>query len=103
VTVVEKADEKSVIEIFERINSYGRRLSEQEQRQAGLSSNFSRLVRQLSCEIRGDVSEETVPLSLMPEISVQGVKTVHGYGISAENTFWSKQGILHFSSLRDSL
>jgi hypothetical protein len=103
VTVVERADGKSIIEIFERINSYGRRLSEQEQRQAGLSSNFSRVVRQLSCEIRGDVSEENVPLSLMPEISVQGVKTVHGYGISAESTFWSKQGVLHFSSLRDSL
>ena len=34
---------------------------------------------------------------------MQGVKTVHGYGISAENTFWSKEGVLHFSSLRDSL
>jgi len=86
-TIVERADTKSVIEIFERINSYGRRLSEQEQRQAGLTSSFSRLVRQLSCEIRGDVSEENVPLSLMPEISVHGVKTVHGYGISSESTF----------------
>jgi hypothetical protein len=103
ITIVERADSESIIEIFERINSYGRRLSEQEQRQAGLSSSFSRLVRQLSCEIRGDVSEDNVPLSLMPEISVQGVRTVHGYGISAENTFWSKEGILHFSSLRDSL
>src|SRR5690606_9924704 len=78
-------------------------LSEQEQRQAGLTSRFSQLVRTISCEIRGDVSEDNVPLSLMPEISVQGVKTVHGYGISAESTFWAKQGILHFSSLRDSL
>jgi hypothetical protein len=103
ITVVERADSKSIVEIFERINSYGRRLSEQEQRQAGLSSNFSRVVRQLSCEIRGDASEENVALALMPEISVQGVRTVHGYGISAESTFWSKQGILHFSSLRDSL
>lgn len=103
VTIVERAEPDSVITIFERINSYGRRLSEQEQRQAGLTSRFSQLVRKLSCEIRGDVSEENVPLSLMPEISVQGVKTVHGYGISADNTFWSKQGVLHFSSLRDSL
>jgi hypothetical protein len=103
VTTVERADGESIIQIFERINSYGRRLSEQEQRQAGLTSKFSQLVRSISCEIRGDVSEENVPLSVMPEISVQGVKTVHGYGISAENTFWSKQGILHFSSLRDSL
>jgi hypothetical protein len=103
VTIVERADDESIIQIFERINSYGRRLSEQEQRQAGLTSRFSQLIRTLSCEIRGDVSEENVPLSVMPEISVQGVKTVHGYGISAENTFWSKQGVLHFSSLRDSL
>jgi hypothetical protein len=103
VTVVEKADATSIIQIFERINSYGRRLSEQEQRQAGLTSKFSQLVRAIACEIRGDVSEENVPLSLMPEISVQGVKTVHGYGIGAESTFWSKEGILHFTSLRDSL
>ncbi|WP_297298361.1 DUF262 domain-containing protein [uncultured Methylovirgula sp.] len=103
VTVVERADAEAIIRIFERINSYGRRLSEQEQRQAGLASRFSQFVRKLSCEIRGDVSEENVPLSVMPEISVQGVKTIHGYGISAENTFWSKQGVLHFSSLRDSL
>jgi hypothetical protein len=52
----------------------GLRLSEQEQRQAGLTSKFSQLVRAIACEIRGDVSEENVPLSLMPEISVQGVK-----------------------------
>ena len=103
VTIVERADAQSIIEIFERINSYGRRLSEQEQRQAGLTSNFAQVVRKLSCEIRGDVSEENVPLSLMPEVSVEGVKAVHGFGIKAENTFWSKQGVLHFSSLRDSL
>ena len=103
VTEVERANDDAIIQIFERINWYGRRLSEQEQRQAGLTSKFSQLVRALSCEIRGDVSEPIVPLSLMPEISVQGVRTVHGYGISAENTFWSREGILHFSSLRDSL
>ena len=103
ITIVERADSTSIIAIFERINSYGRRLSEQEQRQAGLTSRFSQIVRKLACDIRGDVSEDNVPLSLMPEISVQGVKVVHGYGISAENTFWSREGVLHFSSLRDSL
>src|ERR1700757_1363364 len=70
---------------------------------SGLTSKFSPLVRAIACEIRGDVAEENVPLSLTPEISVQGVKTVHGYGIGAESTFWSKEGILHFTSLRDSL
>jgi hypothetical protein len=103
ITIVERADADAIIKIFERINSYGRRLSEQEQRQAGLTSRFSQLVRELACEIRGDASEENVPLAVMPEISVQGVRTVHGYGISAETTFWSKEGVLHFSSLRDSL
>ena len=43
VTMVERADDQDVISIFERINSYGRRLSEQEQRQAGLASKFSQL------------------------------------------------------------
>lgn len=67
VTIVERADNQDVISIFERINSYGRRLSEQEQRQAGLASKFSQLVRNISCEIRGDVSEDTVPLAMMPD------------------------------------
>lgn len=67
VTIVERADNQDVMSIFERINSYGRRLSEQEQRQAGLASKFSQLVRNISCEIRGDVSEDTVPLAMMPD------------------------------------
>ena len=37
----------------------------------------------------------------MPEISVQGVKVVHGYG-SVPKTLFQKEGVLHFSSLRDS-
>ena len=103
VTIVETSEDDLLVSIFERIKSYGRRLSEQEQRQVGLVGSFSRLVRQISCEVRGDVSEDVIPFANMPKISAQGTKITHGYGIKAENTFWSAQGIIHFSSLRDSL
>ncbi len=103
ITIVERASQKDVINIFERINSYGRRLSDQEQEQAGLSSSFSRIVRHLSCEIRGDVSEDNVPLSLMPEISCKAFGPFMATELNAEDTFWTKQGVLHSVSLRDSL
>lgn len=102
VTTIERATGDAVISIFERINSYGRRLSEQEQRQAGLRSAFSRLVRRVSAEIRGDASDEVVPLKDMPLVSID-MPGQPGRGIPAEESFWCKQGILRSTNLRDSL
>ena len=45
--------EENVFEIFRRINSSGRQLSSQEQRQAGVLCPFSDLVRGIAAEIRG--------------------------------------------------
>ena len=50
------ADTKSVEEVFRRINSFGKQLSKQEIRQAGVVGLFPNLVRTISSYIRGDVS-----------------------------------------------
>lgn len=94
--------EEEVIEVFGRINSNGKHLSPQEVRQAGNTTVFSNLVREISAEIRGDVSREVLPLTGMPEISVDSKKIPLGYGISADETFWCNQGILRVSHVRDS-
>jgi uncharacterized protein with ParB-like and HNH nuclease domain len=94
--------ENDVIETFRRINSYGKHLSPQEVRQAGVTTKFTELVKELGSELRGDVSKEIVSLTDMPEISIDARRMKLGYGISAEDTFWCKQGILNPSQLRDS-
>ncbi|MGG2484068.1 MULTISPECIES: GmrSD restriction endonuclease domain-containing protein [Brevibacillus] len=94
--------EREVIEVFGRINSNGKHLSPQEVRQAGTTTVFSELVRELSSEIRGDVSREILPLTEMPEISIDSKNIALGYGVAAEDTFWCNQGILRVSQLRDS-
>jgi hypothetical protein len=102
ITIFQAKNEKEIIETFRRINSYGKHLSPQEVRQAGVTTAFSQLVRELGAELRGDVSRDILPLTEMPEISIDSRKTKMGYGISAEETFWCEQGILVPSQLRDS-
>jgi hypothetical protein len=98
-TVNEASD---VTDIFGRINSGGKQLSPQEQRQAGVTSVFARMVRRLCSELRGDVSEEIVNLAEMPLVSIDAPTLRLGYGVHAENTFWCKQGVLRTRELRDS-
>ncbi|AFZ92803.1 GmrSD restriction endonuclease domain-containing protein [Bacillus velezensis] len=97
-----QGSEKEVIEVFGRINSNGKHLSPQEVRQAGITTVFSNLVRELSAEIRGDVSREVLSLTEMPEISINSKSIALGYGISADDTFWCNQGILRVSHVRNS-
>ena len=54
VTSYQVMSEETIIEVFGRINSGGKRLSNQERRQAGVTSKFSDVVRSISAEIRGD-------------------------------------------------
>jgi hypothetical protein len=103
ISIIRNASEKVVTDVFGRINSYGHRLSDQERRQAGLLSEFSKFVRTTACDIRGDVSIETLPLHKMPEISVDLPKSRYGYSVQAEDVFWVRQGILRSTDLRDSL
>ena len=85
-------DPSAVNEVFGRINSYGRQLSAQEKRQAGVISGFANLIREVAAEVRGDVSKESLDLSDMPAISVDTAGSETDYAIKAEDTFWCKQG-----------
>lgn len=102
VTSFSGEDDKRITDIFGRINSGGKQLSDQERRQAGVLSEFAELVRELGAELRGDVSKERLPLHDMPEISIESQKNPHGYNLKAEEIFWCQQGILRTGDLRDS-
>lgn len=83
----------SIDETFRRINTGGVLLSRQEVRQAGVTSNFSQLVRKCAMYIRGDVSHtDIVELDKMKAISL--TKGDFSYGINIKETFWHKNHIL---------
>lgn len=103
ISVMRNAKNTEIDDVFDRINTYGHRLSDQERRQAGVKTKFSNVVRSISCTMRGDASEDIVSLYKMPGISIDLPKTRHGYSVKAEEVFWVEQGILRSTDLRDSL
>jgi len=102
VTVFPGEKNERITDVFGRINSGGKQLSDQERRQAGVLSPFAETVRTLAAEIRGDVSRETLLLSEMPEISIDTTRDLHGYALKAADIFWCFQGILRTGDLRES-
>jgi len=102
VTIFPGEKDERITDVFGRINSGGKQLSDQERRQAGVLSPFAEVVRTLAAEIRGDVSRDTLLLSEMPEISIETSRNVHGYTLKAEDIFWCYQGILRTGDLRES-
>jgi len=86
-SVMRNASETEVNDVFDRINTYGHRLSDQERRQAGVQNDFSNLIRDIACVVRGDVSHEKLPLYDMPSISINLPKMDHGYEVDAEEVF----------------
>lgn len=102
VTTYAASSEETITEIFGRINSSGKQLSAQERRQAGSIDDFSNIVREVASEIRGDSSEDVVILKDMPMISIDSKREKIGYGLSADDIFWCKQGIIWKRHLRDS-
>ncbi|MCI4237102.1 DUF262 domain-containing protein [Dickeya dianthicola] len=102
-SVMRNATESEVNDVFDRINSYGHRLSDQERRQSGVENSFSSMVRHISCSIRGDVSNDILPLRDMPSISIDLPLTRHGYLVKADEVFWVKHGVLRSTDLRDSM
>ncbi|VFA92642.1 Protein of uncharacterised function DUF262 [Nocardia farcinica] len=94
-------DDSIIEEVFRRINANGRYLSRQEIRQAGATSNFSDLVREVSCFVRGDASIRTsVQLTKMPEISI--TDDLNGRGVYIETIFWIRHKILEKDQVRES-
>lgn len=101
-TIYPTRQELQITDLFGRINSGGRQLSPHEQRQAGVITQFSTVVRTVAAELRGDVSQDVLLLSQMPEISVESGREPHGYDIRAEDTVWCRQGILSIKQLKES-
>ncbi|MEG4866223.1 MULTISPECIES: GmrSD restriction endonuclease domain-containing protein [unclassified Microcoleus] len=102
VTIYTAMDESDITEVFGRINSGGKHLSNQERRQAGVTTSFAEVVRTISMKLRGDDTRKTLNLFDMPQVSIDSKQNNQGYGIQAENTLWCKQGILSIPELRDS-
>lgn len=102
VTIFPTTNEAEITEVFGRINSNGKQLSNQEKRQAGVMSGLAMIVRTLASEIRGDVSAEVLDLRQMPEVSIDSKKSRQNYAVQAEETIWCRQGILTPNQLRDS-
>lgn len=101
VTIFKTASEDEINETFRRINSNGKHLSAQEVRQAGNTTQFADLVREIASEVRGDASKTTLLLSQMPSISIDN-RVTQGYGIVATETIWCKHGLLRVTDLRES-
>lgn len=100
-TVYPAANHSQVDEIFRRINAYGRHLSRQELRVAGVTSAFAQLVRVLASRVRGDVSaREKLYLNAMREISITSREL--SYGLNVDRIFWVEQGILTREYIRQS-
>lgn len=102
-SVMRNATEEEINDVFDRINTYGHRLSDQERRQAGVRNEFSELVREIACAIRGDASTDILPLESMPSISIDLPMSKHGYEVRADEVFWVQQGVLRSTDLRDSM
>jgi uncharacterized protein with ParB-like and HNH nuclease domain len=102
VTIYTAMDESDITEVFGRINSGGKHLSNQERRQAGVTTSFAEVVRTIAMKLRGDDTKKTLNLFDMPQISIDSKRNNQGYGIQAEDTLWCKQGILSIAELRDS-
>ncbi|MFJ6211668.1 DUF262 domain-containing protein [Lysinibacillus sp. NPDC092081] len=101
VTIYPAMKETEMIEVFGRINSQGRQLSNQERRQAGVINNFSELIRKISFEIRGDVSKNLLKLYEMPTISIDNHRNDMNYSIKADEIFWCKSGVLGKNEIRN--
>lgn len=93
--------EENIDEIFRRINSNGKHLSKQEIRQAGATSIYAEIIREISSEIRGDASlSSTLLLNDMNKISITNKELP--YGINVDDVFWVSHGIIRREEVRES-
>lgn len=100
-SVFQESGESHIDEVFRRLNSGGRHLSNQELRQAGVISKFASIVRKLSSNIRGDSSaSDILDLNSMKNISITNRDL--DYGISVDDIFWVKNNIITKEDLRQS-
>lgn len=99
ISIMRGATKEQIDDVFARINRYGHKLSDQEHRQAGVTSNFAIFVRELAAEIRGDNTKQIVNLKEMPEISISTPRGKLNYQVLANETVWVKLKILNAGDL----
>lgn len=100
ISVFPAATRNDIEEVFKRINSTGKHLALQELRQVGVDTQFSNLIRELSSEIRGDISKDVLLLKDMTNISISNYRLP--YSIYVHSIFWVKSGIINHSEIRQS-
>lgn len=99
ISIMRGATKEQIDDVFARINRYGHKLSDQEHRQAGVTSDFANFVRELAAEIRGDNTKQIVNLKEMPEISISTPRGKLNYQVLANETVWVKLKILNAGDL----
>lgn len=100
-SVYQESGNSHIDEVFRRLNSGGKHLSNQELRQAGALSKFATIVRKLASNIRGDSSaRDILDLNSMKNISITNRNL--DYGISVEDIFWVQNSIISKEDLRQS-
>ena len=103
-SIMQDSSNEEIDEVFRRLNTYGRRLSNQERRQAGVKSLFSDYVKNLADQIRtNQISAEILDLSKVASISIEPPTSKLSYGIVSNNVFWVRHGVINSNNLRDSL
>lgn len=100
--LVYKAEKENAIdEVFKRINYFGRHLSDQELRQAGLNKRFGYLVRKIAEKVRGDETHaDQLLLNNMAKVSIGNNRL--GYGIDIRDIYWHKHAIVTDDNIRKS-
>ncbi|MGQ4543805.1 GmrSD restriction endonuclease domain-containing protein [Dermabacteraceae bacterium P13088] len=129
VSIIPDVEDDILRDIFSKINGSGRRISNQERRQAGVDTRFSRIVNELASFYRHEnasrdsslssavsvrysnadiAATEEVPkgadlhLGEVRKISVRGQRESFGNSVDASETFWVKNGVLNVDGLRSS-
>lgn len=100
-TVYPSASHAQIDEIFRRINAYGKHLSRQELRVAGVTNSFAQVVRTIAAKVRGDVSaQDKLYLAAMKQISITSKELP--YGLDVDNVFWVQQAVFRREDIRQS-
>lgn len=95
------AEESAVEDVFKKINATGRKLSPQELRQAGITSQFSAMVQDIASRIRGDYTKSNlVNIDEMQKLSLSSIGL--DYGVDISKVFWVQQSIISQDNLRRS-
>lgn len=88
-------------EIFRRINTGGKTLSQQDVRQAGATGDVVDVINSCSAEIRGDCSHSNyIDIRNIKNISISNKKLQ--YGINIDDIFWVKNNIISNENIRSS-